>query len=254
MWFSQTSLIRCGGVFAVLLAVAAICRHYRRRKTTTTTTRNNNSSSSSTATASASNGRHGSCENNSSSSSKPTTSSSASTGKPPKPKEKKWMPVTSVLCLGPWGMQQWGGLFALYALRIFIVPLWDLPYIPILSPLYGQGQVWLETHERTLAILLHVGSGSIALLCGARQFNRTLRHRKPALHRLLGRVYVFAGLTCVCSLFPLWGTMGRGTSKEPSKLVQSMTLVTNTFWVIATATAVRHAREGRFEQHRKVSR
>ena len=245
-WGSDVSLFRCGGVFAVL-AVAAICMYRARARAAQRLGREQLAdvlAKGNGTSAVAANGGGGRCDD--CSHCKPSPSKSG-------PKEK-WMPTLMLFgFLGPFGMQQAAGFFALYALRIFIVPLWDSPYyIPVLSPLYGQGKVWLETHERTLAILVHVGSGSIALLCGVRQFNRTLRHRKPALHRVLGRVYVVAGLICVCSLVPLWSTIGRGTSKQPSRLVQGMTLVTNTCWVIATASAVRHARAGRYEQHRKV--
>jgi uncharacterized membrane protein len=151
---------------------------------------------------------------------------------------------------GPIGFQKAGAIFALYSLRIGIMPLWTLPYVPVLSPLYRQGVHWLSTNARTAAILLHVGSGSVGLLCGVRQFNRELRRKNKPLHRLLGRVYVAAGCICVLSLGPLWSTIGKGSGAGPSPMVQSMTVVANGMWVVATAIAVARARAGEVDEHR----
>ena len=101
-------------------------------------------------------------------------------------REYVWMPKFEIWGFESFGIQKAGAIFALYALRIMIVPLWSsIPYIPIVSPLYRQGEHWIATQPRTLAIILHVLSGSTALLCGGRQLNRELRHRNKPLHRLV---------------------------------------------------------------------
>lgn len=42
--------------------------------------------------------------------------------------------------------------FSLFSLRIFVTPLWTLPFfVPVLSPVYHQGHVWAREVRRILA-------------------------------------------------------------------------------------------------------
>ena len=137
------------------------------------------------------------------------------------------------------------GAFSLFSLRILATPLWltgpsspPPPFVPILSPVYGQGAVWARTQTRTLAIIAHVAAGVVCLSCGLMQFDRTLRRARPALHRCTGRLYIVTGLVCVGSLQLLLPTVAQGRGKEGDGALQVMVNTTSVLWVVATSVAL----------------
>lgn len=143
-------------------------------------------------------------------------------------------------------------VFIGYSCRILVVPMWtQMIFIPIISPLYKQQVHWLSSTSHFRSILLHVGCGAIALVCGLVQFNAHIRHNYRALHRWLGRVYVLSGVVCVHSLWQLQGIVGKGPSRSPSLLVQSFTLICIGWWSICTGLAVYYALESRYDEHKQ---
>ena len=112
--------------------------------------------------------------------------------------------------------------FCLYAARIFLVyPLWeeDRLFIPVLSPLYMQASHWRSSNTRMIALLLHIFSGCLALMCALMQFSSSLRRHK-GVHRWLGRLFILSGYTCVGCLYFLRPVMGMGSLSQPSLSVQ----------------------------------
>lgn len=82
------------------------------------------------------------------------------------------------------------GRGAVFTLAIFVALvsyryLFDLPPVPPGIATNRYRTVWLATHA---------GFAATALLVGAVQFSRGVRVRRPAIHRLVGRIY---GVSCV---------------------------------------------------------
>lgn len=79
---------------------------------------------------------------------------------------------------------------------------------------YAQQAAWVQ-----VVFYIHVVAGGIALVLGPFQFARSLRERRPRVHRMMGRVLVFAMLIAAAAgltLAPvnsggLVGTLGFGT-------------------------------------------
>lgn len=92
-------------------------------------------------------------------------------------------------------------------------------------------------------LLLHLAGGAVALVCGALQFHRGLRLRRPALHRRLGQTYVIAVLAS--GLGGLWLALA-STAGPPAQFGFGLLAVA---WLWSTVAAYRHARARRFERH-----
>jgi hypothetical protein len=66
-------------------------------------------------------------------------------------------------------------LFPLLAVRLLFPPLWTLPFVPGLSPVYDQGRVWAEDRARRVAVVLHIAAGIAMYLTALAQFHTGLR-------------------------------------------------------------------------------
>jgi hypothetical protein len=62
--------------------------------------------------------------------------------------------------------------FCLYASRLLLTPLWTIPYIPYVSPIYKQGMHWAASPTRKAAILVHITLGIVMLAAGVHQVRR----------------------------------------------------------------------------------
>ena len=90
-----------------------------------------------------------------------------------------------------WGlMTLLAGIVAAYALSSALVPSIRTPFVQALIA------------QKTLRTYGHLLGGGVSILAGAFQFNATLRDRRPAVHRMLGRIYltsvVIGGLAGLC--------------------------------------------------------
>ncbi|MYW90669.1 DUF2306 domain-containing protein [Amycolatopsis rubida] len=91
-------------------------------------------------------------------------------------------------------------------------------------------------------LVAHIACGTIAIATAPLQVWGRLRRRRPAVHRFLGRVYVFAGVIPAALLS--FGIM-------PVSLFPPGNLVTGVMWLAATTVAYVHVRKRRFAQHRR---
>ncbi len=97
--------------------------------------------------------------------------------------------------------------------------------------------------QRWLAFVLHVTASPIALAIGVFQFFPGYRQRRPALHRLSGRIYAFSVL--VGGLSGLW--LAFGTNGPVAGAGFGLLSVV---WMVVTALAVRAAMARRIADHR----
>jgi len=93
----------------------------------------------------------------------------------------------------------------------------------------------------------HILAGATAFLLGPVQFSTRLRTRRPRLHRLLGRTYVYSVLVAaVCALALAF------TRHPPQEIYfHTMMLVQAGAWIITTGAALLTARNRQFQQHRE---
>jgi hypothetical protein len=95
--------------------------------------------------------------------------------------------------------------------------------------------------------VVHAFAGGITLTAGAVQLKlaRRLLRTRPGLHRTIGRTYVAtAGITAA-------GGLGTAALFDVGAIAKAAFFVWATGWAAATVLAVRHARAGRFAEHRR---
>ena len=90
-------------------------------------------------------------------------------------------------------------------------------------------------------LIPHAMFGTFALVAGALQFSSRLRHRRIALHRLMGRSYVVAVYGAALTAFAIsWGR-----PLLPGTLVQGLA------WIVVTTVAWVLAKNGHIAVHRQ---
>ena len=139
-------------------------------------------------------------------------------------------------------------LFGLYILAFYIVAaiegdlsVWNEAALP---DLYEEGE-----SAATVGIGIHFGMGAVILILGGVQFLQSIRRQFPEVHRWLGRIYIIASLlTAIGGLafIAVSGTVG-GPVMNTSFGVYGILML------ICSIETIRHARIGRFEQHRAWS-
>ena len=149
-------------------------------------------------------------------------------------------------------------ILVIFSARYFLVPppLLTMPidYLPD-SPFAQAAQgiaPYLYEHHRWL-LLPHIACGMVAILLGLFQFVRTLRTRRPAVHRLFGRVYVgvvmLGGLTGLPLSFALLDAIPIALQPSAYPLVGGFVVLSVT-WPSVTAMGFYRARQRRFDDHR----
>eukprot|EP00658_Telonema_sp_P-2_P001570 TRINITY_DN10581_c0_g2_i1.p1 TRINITY_DN10581_c0_g2~~TRINITY_DN10581_c0_g2_i1.p1 ORF type:complete len:314 (+),score=35.92 TRINITY_DN10581_c0_g2_i1:112-1053(+) len=80
----------------------------------------------------------------------------------------------------------------------------------------------------------------VGFLCILVQFDKAIRHARPHLHRLVGRLYVVAGTACVLTLRVLRSTSGAGSDPEhrPDIGMKLFIDTASCLWCLVTAVAV----------------
>lgn len=99
--------------------------------------------------------------------------------------------------------------------------------------------------QRLLAFTLHISAAPIALLVGGFQFMPRLQARKPAIHRIMGRIYVFSILIGGLSGLVL------AYGNENGDLTRLGFGLLSICWLTCTALALYYAITGRLDDHRK---
>jgi uncharacterized membrane protein len=94
-------------------------------------------------------------------------------------------------------------------------------------------------------LVLHAATASTAQLLGPFQFIGSLRSRRPAIHRLIGRIYVSACLLGGLTALPL--VFGPTSGPISSLGFGGLALL----WLWTTLTAWRHATQRNFVAHRQ---
>lgn len=96
------------------------------------------------------------------------------------------------------------------------------------------------------ALVAHVTFGAVAMVTGCLQVWPWLRRRRPDLHRLVGRVYVLAGVLPggLVGLYLIWHTPFGAVARASG-------LVMAPLWLGFTALAVLRVRQGRVAEHRR---
>jgi hypothetical protein len=95
-------------------------------------------------------------------------------------------------------------------------------------------------------LVAHVTFGSVALLTCCLQIWPWLRRRHPAVHRSVGRVYVFGG-ALPAGLIGL--TLGAVSPFGP--VARASNVLMATLWLVFTVTGFRMARQRRYVEHRR---
>ena len=91
----------------------------------------------------------------------------------------------------------------------------------------------------------HIIPGGIAMLTGWTQFSQRIRNKRVNIHRLLGKIYVVAGLIAGCAGFAIaWAATGGLVSKTGFATL-------GVLWITSTLGAYLHIRAGRVDQHEK---
>ncbi len=141
----------------------------------------------------------------------------------------------------PWWRRPWIAPLAIVAV-LFVA--FSLP--PYLSgdPARSRVPASFPGHHRLL--VAHVLFGSIALLTACLQIWPWFRRRYPTAHRIVGRIYVFAGvLPAGLTALPMgvlspFGPVARASSALMAPL-----------WLAFTITGYRMARQRRYAEHRR---
>jgi uncharacterized membrane protein len=96
------------------------------------------------------------------------------------------------------------------------------------------------------ALVAHVLCGTVAMVTCCLQIWPWLRRRRPELHRIVGRVYVLAGVLPggLVGFYVVWHT-------PFGPVARASGLVVATLWLGSTAIGVLRARQGRVADHRR---
>ncbi len=95
-------------------------------------------------------------------------------------------------------------------------------------------------------LVAHVVCGAVALLTACAQVWPWLRRRHPAVHRTVGRIYVFGGVL-PAGLLAL--PVGAWSPFGPFARVSNVLLAS--LWLAVTITGYRRARQHRYVEHRR---
>ncbi|MFC4950540.1 DUF2306 domain-containing protein [Pseudonocardia sp. GCM10023141] len=95
-------------------------------------------------------------------------------------------------------------------------------------------------------LLVHIGTGSVALLLGPLQFVPWLRRRHPAVHRRIGRTYLALGVVPSAIVgVPVALLSAYGPVPRAAFALLSLT------WLVTAVAGYRAARQRRFDAHRE---
>jgi len=134
-------------------------------------------------------------------------------------------------------------LFALVAYMMFVVVRTDLTYLtptPEIAEHYTKVGWWL---------LPHGIAGALALFLGPLQFSNTLRQRKPAWHRAIGRTYVYGAIAAApLGVYLEWMKYVRGIGSL--RLVFAIVGLAS-LWLLTTVRAFVLAKKRRILEHRE---
>ncbi|GIF16475.1 DUF2306 domain-containing protein [Actinoplanes teichomyceticus] len=100
-------------------------------------------------------------------------------------------------------------------------------------------------------LVVHVWSGTVAMLTGLMQMWPWLRRAHPRVHRVAGRVYVVAVVAGAPALAALIAIRSQTLGDVSTAVVVGFGVQT-VLWVWVTATGYRRARQRRWADHRRL--
>ena len=96
-----------------------------------------------------------------------------------------------------------------------------------------------------LVFIIHTLSGSAVLISGPLQFNRLLRYKRRNLHRVLGRIYVWA--VWIASVGGLWSALFFDVNIAAKIAFGTVAIL----WFSTTTVAYQRIRSRRIREHRE---
>lgn len=100
-------------------------------------------------------------------------------------------------------------------------------------------------------LIVHVLTGTIAMVAGLVQMSARMRAKRPGVHRLSGRVYVFAVLLGAPALAALIVLRAGDLGTTTKATIVGFSLL-EILWVATTVTGFVRARQRRFTDHRRM--
>ena len=162
-------------------------------------------------------------------------------GRADEPNRRPQPPEVAPSASRPWWRRPW-----MIPLGIVLVAflLWSLPPYLTFDPANSRSRTDGFALQYPV-LLVHIGTGTIAMVTAFFQMWPRFRRRFPVAHRIMGRFYVFAGVlpTTVMALLIIpftglpTGTVGGATSAVA--------------WIATTIAGLRAARQRRFADHRR---
>tara|TARA_R110002124_G_scaffold69960_2_gene187698 strand:+ start:760 stop:1356 length:597 start_codon:yes stop_codon:yes gene_type:complete len=126
-------------------------------------------------------------------------------------------------------------LIALTAYRFLLLDM-ELAYPGMLAHLA----------ERRTVLMAHIVAAPLALAIGVFQLWPSLRARRPALHRAMGRIYVLAVLVAALAGLVIGYTAPGGAVAQAGFVVLAL------LWLCTTGLALWHIRSRRIAAHRRL--
>jgi len=102
-----------------------------------------------------------------------------------------------------------------------------------------------RTRAAPLLFVVHALSGSVALISGPLQFNRLLRNKNRNLHRVIGRLYVWA--IWLASVGGLWSAIFFNVNIAAKLAFGTLAIL----WFSTTTVAYLHIRNRKIREHRE---
>lgn len=100
-------------------------------------------------------------------------------------------------------------------------------------------------------LVVHVATGTIAMIAGLLQVWPKLRRKRPRAHRISGRIYVAAVVLGAPALAMLIVFRTQSDGETPTTLVVGFSML-SILWVVTTVAGFQHARQRRFADHRRL--
>ena len=102
-----------------------------------------------------------------------------------------------------------------------------------------------RTRAAPFIFVIHALSGSVALISGPLQFNRPLRNKNRNLHRVIGRLYVWA--IWIASVGGLWSAIFFNVNMAAKIAFGTLAIL----WFSTTTVAYLRARNRKIREHRE---
>jgi len=102
-----------------------------------------------------------------------------------------------------------------------------------------------RTRAAPLVFVVHALSGSVALISGPLQFNRLLRNKNRNLHRVIGRLYVWA--IWIASVSALWSALFFDVTIAAKIAFGTLAIL----WFSTTSVAYLRIRHRNIREHRE---